>query len=115
MRNRKGALAQVVGVNDADDGFRFAFSARRGDRVIVLRPSQPQAVVAIAPAGPVLDPMPGAAAELLVISHPSFVDAIQPLVDARRADGISTRVIDVEALYTAYTDGQPGPLKCAVL
>lgn len=110
LRNRNGALAQVVGVNDADDSFRFAFSARRGDRVIVLRPSQPQAVVAIAPAGPVLDPMPGAAAELLVISHPSFVDAIQPLVDARRADGISTRVIDVEALYTAYTDGQPGPV-----
>lgn len=110
LRNRNGALAQVVGVNDADGSYRFAFSARRGDRVIVLRPGQPQAVVAIAPAGPVFDPMPGAAAKLLVISHPSFIDAIQPLVDARRAAGISSRVIDVEALYAAYTDGQPDPV-----
>lgn len=110
LRNRGGALAQVVGANDADGSYRFAFSARRGDRVIVLRRGQPQPVAAIAPAGPVFDPMPGAAAELLIISHPSFIDAIQPLADARQAEGITSRVIDVEALYAAYTDGQPDPV-----
>ena len=110
LRNRGGALARVGGVGDADNSYRFAFSARRGDRVIVLRPGQPQAVVAIAPAGAVIDPTPGAAAQLLVIAHPSFVDAIQPLVEARRAAGISTRVIDVEALYAFHSNGQPDPV-----
>ncbi|MBK6727533.1 MAG: hypothetical protein IPG63_09780 [Xanthomonadales bacterium] len=110
LRNRGGALARVGGIGDADNSYRFAFSARRGDRVIVLRPGQPQAVVAIAPAGAVIDPTPGAAAQLLVIAHPSFVDAIQPLVEARRAAGISTRVIDVEALYAFHSNGQPDPV-----
>lgn len=44
-------------------------------------------------------------AEYLVISHPDFVAGLQPLLDARRAQGLSVNVVDVNDLYVAYNQG----------
>ncbi len=44
-------------------------------------------------------------AEYLVISHPSFIDGLAPLLEARQRDGYSVKVVDVEDLYRQYTGG----------
>ncbi len=44
-------------------------------------------------------------AEYLIIAHPQFIEGLQPLVNARRAEGLSVDVVNVEDLYTQYSYG----------
>lgn len=44
-------------------------------------------------------------AQYLVIAHPSFIPGLRPLVDARRAQGLTVGVVDVTDLYARYTHG----------
>lgn len=48
-------------------------------------------------------------ADYLIIAHPDFVEGLDPLVDARRADGYSVRVADVEDVYGEFGHGRFGP------
>lgn len=45
------------------------------------------------------------AAELLVISHGDFIDGLAPLVAARRAEGLTVRVVDVADVFGRYRHG----------
>lgn len=38
-------------------------------------------------------------AELLIVSHPSFIDGLAPLVQARRNQGFTVKVVDVRDVY----------------
>ncbi len=44
-------------------------------------------------------------AQYLIIAHPDFIDGIQPLVQAREAQGLTVSVVDVTDLYRRYTYG----------
>ncbi len=44
-------------------------------------------------------------AELLVIAHPDFVAGVEPLVAARRDEGLTARVVDLEDVFAAYAGG----------
>ncbi len=44
-------------------------------------------------------------ADYLVISHASFIDQLSPLLAARQAQGLTTKVVEVEDLYARYTGG----------
>lgn len=48
-------------------------------------------------------------AKYLVISHPSFIAGVQPLVDYRTSQGYSADVVDVEAIYETYSNGMVDP------
>jgi hypothetical protein len=79
--------------------------ARIGDTLIV----EP---VAGRPASLIAAPLPSdpiTAASYLIISHPSFVDALGPLVNAKQAQGFTVKVVDVEAIYRYYNAGQIEP------
>lgn len=56
------------------------------------------------------------AVAMLVIAHPDFVDGIAPLAAARTAQGIPTRVVDVESVYEEYSGGvvDPSAIKAMV-
>ncbi len=54
-------------------------------------------------------PMSGEAAELVAIAPYRFMAEIEPLLQARRDQGISARVFDVEELYRHYNDGIVDP------
>jgi hypothetical protein len=45
------------------------------------------------------------AAQYLIIAHPDFITGLQPLVDARRAQGLTVGVVDVKDLYARYSYG----------
>ncbi len=44
-------------------------------------------------------------AQYLIISHPDFIAGLEPLVQARQAQGLSVSVVDVNDLYTQYGYG----------
>lgn len=45
------------------------------------------------------------AADYLIVSHPDFIAGIQPLVQARQAQGYRVSVVNVNDLYNRYTYG----------
>ncbi len=49
-------------------------------------------------------------AQYLIISHPDFIDGLQPLIQARRAQGLTVSVVDVTNIYTQYSYGIFDPL-----
>jgi hypothetical protein len=48
-------------------------------------------------------------AEYLIISHPDFIAGLEPLVQARQAQGLTVSVVNVDDLYTQYSYGVFGP------
>ncbi len=55
---------------------------------------------------PTLGDMTGSDAEYLVIAHRKFIGAtLDRLVAARQADGLTTKVVDVEWIYDVYAGG----------
>jgi hypothetical protein len=49
-------------------------------------------------------------AQYLIISHPDFIAGLQPLVQARQAQGLTVNIVDVNDLYTRYNYGIFDPL-----
>ena len=47
--------------------------------------------------------------ELLIISHPLFLEALTPLVDAREDQGWGVKVVDLLDVYAAYSGGVIDP------
>ncbi len=50
-----------------------------------------------------------AGADYLVITHPAFADALGPLADLRRSQGLAVAVVNVLGVYDACGDGRPDP------
>jgi len=44
-------------------------------------------------------------AQYLIISHPDFIAGLQPLIQARQAQGLTVSVVDVNDLYAQYNYG----------
>jgi hypothetical protein len=44
-------------------------------------------------------------AEYVIIAHPDFIDGLQPLIAARKAQGLTVKVVNVNDLYARYTYG----------
>ena len=77
---------------------------RPGDRLRVLPKLSPLLSVAAESVEPVAQN-----ASYLIISHPSFIDGLGAFVAAKRAQGFSVNVIDVEAIYHYYSAGEARP------
>lgn len=48
-------------------------------------------------------------ADYLIIAHPAFADALGPLIELRRSQGLSVAMVNVLGVYDAYGDGRPDP------
>jgi hypothetical protein len=47
--------------------------------------------------------------DFLIVAHPSFADALQPLLAQRNGEGLSTRIVSTDALYQAGASARPQP------
>lgn len=43
--------------------------------------------------------------DYMMISHPDFINGLEPLVNARQAQGYSVQVMDVKEIYNQYSNG----------
>ncbi len=48
-------------------------------------------------------------ADYLIITHPAFAEALGPLIDLRRSQGLTVATASVLGIYDAYGDGRPDP------
>lgn len=113
LRERAGEVVRLLSSSTAaGDGsyeLRFASSRRAGDHYWVA-PAAGAVAADLAPAPALVDPLAGAAANYLIVAHPSFVDGLGALIAARQAEGFSVRVVNVEDLYRFYNDGVIDPV-----
>lgn len=54
-------------------------------------------------------PLLSGSASYLIIAHASLINGLAPLVSARTKEGFAVKVVDVEALYAAYSGGEVSP------
>ncbi len=52
----------------------------------------------------------GASADWLAITHGMFSNALNDLASRRQSQGLSTKIVNVEAIYTRYSAGNPSPV-----
>jgi len=45
-------------------------------------------------------------ADFVIITHPTFTDSVAPLADARRAEGLLTKVVSVDDIFDEFSAGE---------
>ena len=48
---------------------------------------------------------PTSQADYIVITHKTFLDSVQPLVEFRRSQGLTVKVVDIEEIYNEFSNG----------
>jgi uncharacterized repeat protein (TIGR01451 family) len=105
-RQEKGKWEKLTQLKTESNGgtynVSFAGSLANADYHVAAEAAllTPEVTLAVTPVG-LLDGQ----VDLLIISHPSFIDGLAPLVAAREAQGYAVKVVNVEDLYSAYTGG----------
>ncbi len=105
--------AQLTGFTAAKDGagyaVRFTDEARGVRRYVAATPQAMQTAARVTPwQGLDLHHMPEGG-DYIVVTHPDFVEAVQPLVTQRQAEGLRVVVVTTEQVYDAYSNGRPDP------
>ena len=113
-------LAALWDISDPDAPVALNDYVRQGDQVRFASDGTPRRFIAATAAGlrkpaavvPVtegdLHDLPGGA-DLIIVTVPQFRAALQPLVEARQGQGMRVAVVDVDQIYDAFSDGEPGP------
>ncbi len=112
LRQRNGGTVQLAAKAVAtSDGYdlQFASTTVSGDRFWV-EPAAGRVNPHITLAAPAVDPLAGGPANYLIVSHPSFLSGLAPLVAAREAEGFAVRVVDLDDVYAFYNDGVVDPV-----
>ncbi|OPZ09694.1 MAG: Lys-gingipain W83 precursor [candidate division BRC1 bacterium ADurb.BinA292] len=131
-----GTLAQAVSIENAFSGAPRIFSIDEGIELALPAGSPPDAIryryevkpdsavtrprfVAVGPRGYLAperiesgfasDLKSAQPPEYLVITHARFVEALQPLIEHRRRQGLSTLLVDVQDIYDEYSDSLFSP------
>lgn len=105
-RTLDGAVEELVGIGGGSAEVRWAEPRTLGREVFVADASGlVSAVVRPSERAVVLD----GDAELLVITHPVFMEGVQSLAARRRAQGLSVQVVSTSAVYARYSGGNVDP------
>jgi len=80
-----------------------------GERLFVLSRSQFQRPQ-LRPSAVLQHPLNGDPAQLLLIAPHRYLADVEPLLQARRAEGLSASVVDVEQIYAYYSGGIVDPM-----
>ena len=78
-------------------------------RYFVIGRSGYKSVNALVPTPPTPLRNPANQADYIVITHATFADAILPLVEFRRSQGLTPMVVDIDDIYNEFSDGRFNP------
>lgn len=110
----RGGVQSVLKTDAVTGGnLRIELNAQTGDRLSVMPAESsvlPTAAIALE------DPISGDPGRYLIISHPSFIANLSPLVLAKQQQGFTVKVVDVEAIYRYYSAGviDPAAIQLAI-
>jgi hypothetical protein len=104
------AAQPVSGAQAGPAGLSFQDSEAEGlRRYAVAEPATLLAPLAIQPSNSVDLRKNAQGADYIAVAHPDFIDALQPLVDHRRAQGLRVTVASVEDVYDTFSGGMVDP------
>lgn len=103
------APARVTNTHSAARALTFATDAPSPRRWLTVGPNGAQAVARIVPMSASDLRAPDRAVDYLVITHPNFVGALQPLIDWRARQGLRVRVVTTEQAYDEFAHGEESP------
>ena len=96
---RRGATYQLL----------FEDNITQHTRYFVIGSKAYRSINALVPAPPTTLRNPANQADYIVITHPTFLQSIQPLVEFRRSQGLTTLVVDIGDIYDDFSDGLFNP------
>ena len=112
--NENGIVSRLTGgeVSRVGAGHNILFedTVGRHTRYFVISRSAYRSINALVPTPPTPLRNPSNQADYVVITHPTFADGIQPLVEFRRSQGLTTMVVDIDDIYDEFSDGVFNPL-----
>jgi hypothetical protein len=104
------AAQPVSGAQAGPTGLSFQDGEAEGPRrYAVAEPATLLAPLAIQPANGVDLRESAQGADYIAVTHPDFIDALQPLIDFRRAQGLRVTVASVEDVYDTFSGGMIDP------
>jgi hypothetical protein len=86
-----------------------AFTDNGSRRYLVVGPSGALRPAWVAPGPPVDLRTANTGADYIVIAHPSLLDAVKPLTDWRRSQGLRVVSVTIDQVYDAFSDGLADP------
>ena len=112
--NENGIASRLTGgeVSRVGAGHNILFedTVGRHTRYFVISRSAYRSINALVPTPPTPLRNPSNQADYVVITHPTFADGIQSLVEFRRSQGLTTMVVDIDDIYDEFSDGVFNPL-----
>lgn len=103
------APMRVTNTQIAARALTFATDASTPRRWLAIGPNGAQAVARIVPMTMSDVRAPERAADYLIITHPNFVSALQPLVEWRARQGLRVRIVTTEQAYDEFAYGEESP------
>ena len=112
--DEKGIVSKLIGGEISRRGatyqIRFEDTVNLHTRYFVIGRSAYRSINALVPTPPTLLRNPSNQADYIVITHPTFTENIQPLVEFRGSQGLTTMVVDIGDIYDEFSDGLFNPL-----
>ena len=87
----------------------FEDTVNQYTRYFVISRSAYRSINALVPTPPTPLRNPSNQADYVAITHPDFAENIQPLVEFRRSQGLTTMVVDIGDIYDEFSDGLFNP------
>ena len=87
----------------------FEDTVNQHTRYFVISRSGYRSINALVPTPPTPLRNPSNQADYVVITHRNFVENIQPLIEFRRSQGLTTMVVDIDDIYDEFSDGLFNP------
>lgn len=113
----EGAELAVFAVNAKQREARRLPIENRSLRFAVADGWQAEVYDAAQAAAPALEPvtfqddlLKDDGADVLLVTHPMFLESVKPLVEMHKKMGLKTRVVDVTRIYDLFGDGMLSPL-----
>jgi hypothetical protein len=105
--SRPVELMGTVGAADGASGFSLTLSMPGGAREVFAFTASQIATPTSISARP--RPIDNSPADLIVVANAAFMNAMGPLVERRRRDGLSVALVDAESIYDAHGFGHKTP------
>ena len=105
-----GRLAWLAGQAVSNGGgFDYRFASLEGPTDRYFATTASALLTPQIEAAPVVPNLLQGAGRYLIVSHPSFIPSLNPLVLARQAEGYTVKVVSVDDVYSAYSAGVTDP------
>ena len=111
--DENGISSKLIGgeVTRAGAGhqIRFEDTVNQYTRYFVVSRGAYQRINALVPTPPTPLRNPANQADYVVITHSTFTESIEPLVEFRRSQDLTTMIVDIDDIYNEFSDGLFNP------